>query len=467
MGRSDRVARWRRWLIGAGVGAALVAGVGVAAPVVVGMQSQARLDTITTRASERMARLEWSIESFEQGAYSSRATTRMTWRFPEAQRPPATLELRHRIHHGPRPDGLYWARVETVPVVEGGMGTRLARIYGERDPLSATYTEGVTGNQSLRVRSPAVDTQVDGGRFTSQGLELRIDRRKGDGRVTIDGALPGLELRAGDARIDLHELTVAGELDQSKALTTGHVRLALAGLDVQPRRTASRGAEAVFAVRGLRVSERLDQRDGALAGRLSVEAHDLAVARKRYRALAAEVGVEGIPAGLVERLSRAAREAQAQGRPAWPAMASTFQAHSPGEAVAHAPRLRIERIEAQTPSGPVRLDGHIGVPGLEGDTIQGWLQVLLALEARLRVDLPQGLARALAARYLARQAERSGTVPSQAQLEALAAERLTAFEREGWINRREGQVATEMTYEAGALRINGQRVIDLGRMFGG
>lgn len=470
MAQSNRSLSRRRWFVALGVLAAFVVGVGVAAPIVVGMQSQARLDTMTNRASERVARLDWSIESFEQGAYSSRATTRMVWRFPNAQRPPAEVELRHRIDHGPRPDGLYWARVETVPVAEGEMGERLAAIYGERDPISATYTEGITGKQSLHVRSPEVAANVgpDGrGVFTSRGFDLRVARRKGSGRVTIDGELPGLALRADDGRIRLHELSVTGELDQGGALTTGEVGLSLAGLDLRRRHNASAESDDLFALRRLRMSERLEQNDGALSGQLTVEADDLAVARKRYTELGAAVGVDGIPVALVERVNRAASEAQAQGSRAWPAVARTLQRYAPGEAVAHAPRVRIEHIEAQAPAGAIRIDGRLGVSGLEGQNVQGWLQVLLALEARLRLDVPERLARALTARYFARQAAGSGSAPSGDALKAMATEQLDAFERNGWINRRQGQLDTEMVYEAGALRINGRRVIDLGQIFGG
>lgn len=469
MDQPNRSSSRRRWFLGLSVLVVLVVAVVALGPIVVGMQSQARLDEITTRASERLARLDWSIESFEQGAYGSRATTRMTWRFPEAQRPPAQLELRHRIHHGPRPDGLYWARVETVPVFQGEMAKRLAAIYGERDPVSATYTEGIGGKQSLRVRSPEVAANVgSGGRglFTSRGFELSVERRKRSGRVTIDGELPGLELRADDGRIRLHELGITGELDQSNAVTTGNVRLSLAGLDLRRRPNGSREAGDFLGLRRLHINERLDERDGALAGRLSLEADDLALGRERYRDLGAVVGIDGIPVALVERINRAAREAQAQGKRPLPAMVSTLQAYPPGDALAQQPRVRLERIEAQTPAGPVRVDGELGVSGLAGQNIQGWLQVLLALDARLRVDVPERLARVLAARYYARQSEGSSSAPTQAELEALAAEQLSTFERKGWIDRSEGQVATQVTYEAGALRINGRRVIDLGRLFG-
>ncbi len=467
MDRPQRATRRRRWLIGLAVAAALLLCAAATVPVVVGMQSQSRLDTITTRASERVARLEWSIESFEQGAYSSRASTRMTWRFPEAERPPADLELRHRIHHGPRPNGLYWARVETVPVLDNGAGARLAAIYDERAPFAATYTEGVTGTQRLDVRSPAVAANAGpSGRavVTSQGFDLRVERSKSEQTVTIDGELPGFELRADSGRIRLHDLTVTGELDQSQALTTGQLRLALAGVDLRRRHNADREPDDFLALRRLRISEHLDEAEGALAGRVSVEADDLAVARERYRDLRAEVAAEGIPATLIERLNRAAREANAQGKAPRAAMLSALQVFSPAEAVAHGPSIRLERIAAKTPSGPVRVDGRVGV---DGDArVQGWLDVLLTLDARLRIDVPTRLARALAARYFARQADASGSSPSDEALAARAAEQLAALERKGWINRQQGQVDSELTFEAGALRINDQRVIDLGRMFG-
>jgi hypothetical protein len=437
-----------------------------AAPVVVGTQAQQRLETMTARASERSPRLEWSVESFERGAYTSTATTRVTWRPPDGEREAVAFELHHRIQHGPRPGGLYWVRVETTPVLDGRLGARVGDIYGERHPIRATYTRRLSGAKRLQVRSPEAEWRAGGdgaGRFQSDGLDLAVESPGGAERWLIDGELPALALRGENGRLAVSGLSATGELGLEGRLANGELELRLERLDAGPTPDGGADAEPALSLRGLRLWQRVAEGDGAVSARFDFEADRLATAAAEYSDIAVSAALEGVPIELVERLSAAAREAQRPGQAPRHALLTTLQRFGAADAVAYGPSLTIEPIEAETASGPVSASARVGVAPPDAAAIGGWLDVLRSAQSRVQLDLPVPVAQGLVAGYLQRRVEAG----DKARIEVLAQQQLASFERKGWLERGDDRVSAEIVYDAGVVRVNQQQVADLRRLLGG
>jgi len=438
---------------------AVLAVIAVAIPAGTGFLVKPRLKTWFRSFSSRSPGVEWQMESFHQGLWSSTATSRVTLATAHGKQP-ITFELKHTIEHGPALRGLYLMRIKTRPVLAGRVDPALLRAFGDRAPISLTATLPLRGPLHLRFASPALTGAQDIGQgrtLTWKGMSLTARFGRPHSHLTLQGSLPLAQVRSDLGVARLSGVTVSGDSRKDDHGAWGS-------------RTAVRMDELS--------AQTVNQQGQTTDGRPPVKIHD---GRLDYNTSLDAQGLVQIASGLhiadidVGDRSFNKLQIEAHARRLSPELLQLFTRRGaaagmaalrgPGLAriVTRNPQIEIDPIHLDTPNGPVqgKLSVGLAANGVAPDKIklQLWPQLL---HAKASLHLPEALAVTLAQlvtqRQLAAYARQTQQKIDPKQVQAIANARLEGLVNAGFVSHEDGAYGTSAHFEHGHLTINGHKV---------
>lgn len=139
----------------------------------------------------------------------------------------------------------------------------------------------------------------------------------------------------------------------------------------------------------------------------------------------------------------------------------TLVVESAQQLLEHRPTIHLDRLSVATAEGELLLEADASLPSIAPGAFGNPALLLAGLDARARIAVPKTLLIRLAA-------ERAGTqlaamndtgAPAEADLQMLAAQlevKLAQLIDQGWIERDGDALISEITLEAGQLRVNGK-----------
>jgi hypothetical protein len=447
--------------------AVLVAGVAGLLPGVVGLYLHQRHDRLLDDIAARG--YELGQRDYRRGWLRSEAEVQIA---PpaDAERSPARLRLRLRLHHGYEPWLAAW------PPRLAKISGRATVLDGPRPlpPLVLAATLGPAGDMDGTLRVPDVTFSGAAGQLHLVSGRSAFSISPG-GRWGLFGGLDALEAKASDGRIlRLEGLDWSVSLiDADAALPVARLTLGLSALVLDP--TELRPA---LSLDGLELALRTEMNAGAAALTAKAAVVRLMFGDDGYAPASAELSLAGLRAPAVHALrdrlaalESAALTASQRGA----ALARTVVAALP-TVFADEPQLTLRLLRVATPYGELVAKTALRLlPAHEvtGGGVTAPADSLRVLAARLagtaELSAPQALVVALITAQQARRVrqelalrgESTAALPPTlaAELDAAAQASAQTLLRRGWLVAEQGRLVARLRLDDGVLTLNGKPVV--------
>lgn len=446
------------------------------------------------RQLESMAYVTVSERHYERGVFG--ATESVTLEiFGElmkglgggaSPRTPLLLTLRSRIRHGPFAGGsLAVAAMHSELRLDPEVQAEVDRLTGGASLLSGRAVFQLDGSGTGRLSSPAFSTErpdPETGetlRLVWGGIRSEVAFAAQMQHYSMSGSLPRLEM-TNDEGVGMVMLGMRFSADQQRLLADDP--LLYAGpqhFAVEQIRIVAEG-DAELALERLRYDVDTPTRGDFvdLIARTRVEA--IETEGRVYGPASCDFSIRHLHArtlaGLYRRLldvyadppqtdggGDAHADAYANGDTD---TADTLQplalvAEPALELLGHQPTVHLDRLSVATAEGELLLEAHASLPGIQPGAFGNPALLLAGLDARARIAVPKALLIRLAT-------ERAGTqlaamsdtgVLTETDIQTLAAQlevKLAQLIDQGLIQRDGDALISEITLEAGQLRVNGE-----------
>ena len=366
---------------------------------------------------------------------------------------PIRFTTRSTIKHGPFPGLAAFGAgvVHTELVLDNPRHPLLAKLYGDKTPLTIDTTVGFGGGGHQVMLSPAVDTTLEDNSHMSWGeIQLASDFTRGMASYTMTGGAPFFKLASADGstNVEVTALAIDGKqarlFEDNASFYTGPVQFTVAKVDVRGPDGRGLSAEQLrFASDTVSQGEFLDitASYGFQSLKLDTEnvgpsqldiglrhlhAKALADAQKEYMNLI--YGGKLVAAGNPPDLSL------------FKPLAKPFKTLLEGS-----PEFAIDKFEVQLPEGNIAAKVSVRLPNAKIGDLEAAAEnplVLMGLVSALETDGQIAVPEAL---VLAATGEgKAAMIPAMIQ--------------EGYLINQNGTLSTTFKYATGQLVINGKKL---------
>lgn len=444
----------KRYLVG-GLVVAVVAGALAVMPVVAGRLTESRFRaSIEDSPLPLPPHVDLALLEYERGYLGATATSKLTYEPPGGST--FSVVLRHKIRHAPVA-GMALARVHTVVRVPPGKPRRLVRrLFGDRPPLTLDYELGVFGTERVRIHSPATEGRVPlaGGWIEWRGLEGVMTFANGEMLYEIHA--PGLTLQPPPggkvAILAIHGMRLEGEQRATRfeGIWTGSWSFSV-------DRAAIRGvSERKIVLADFKSQQSVSLTEGLLGFATRFSLARIEMPARVVTDLGMHWAGKRIPPELIQALQKVgySSNGRGDGRPF-----SVLQQIAWGRLAASRPVIALKRAEAHVDSGTIVLSGRIGLrpPGERQDSLS-----LSDLRGLAYAGATLSVPRDLVVRGLSRFLRQLGGL-ERVQARRAARRRLQGMRRRGLIRIRSGAIRVSVAYRGGIVKVNGERLLGVGR----
>ncbi|HES75466.1 MAG TPA: DUF945 domain-containing protein [bacterium] len=372
---------------------------------------------------------------------------------PQQALEPVRFAVRTRINHGPLPAfssvGLGTAHTELElnhPLI--------TELYAGKSPLTSDATVDFSGTTHALIRSPAVESVVDGvmsswGEFV---LDLSYDRNMTEWRY--QGGLPFIKLRAEDGSHSLEMNNFALEGQQTRLfadnqyLYTGPVKVTLQSLETK----GMSEEQPPMRLNNLLVQTNVTEKAGFVDILAGYSIDSIQLGEVVYRAAHFDLALRHLEAKALAELNRVAQKMDVDAQSEFDMAQFTPMLRPTQALLENSPEFSIERMGVTTPEGEVKASAMVKLPNANIGNLEMAVEnplILMGLasvvEANVQLALPQSLL--------------------MANLSEEQAEMLPALIQSGYVLEKSNQLLTRISYAQGKATINGQP-IDPGMMMG-
>ena len=388
---------------------------------------------------------------------------------------PFVVTMQNEVEHGPFPgfNSLGVARVTHTLVLPAKVQQQLAKVLGDKPPLSAVTMLKLGGGGSTRVTSPAFTYKDEKGEASWQGIDGQMDFSKGYERVNYTFAAPGLSARMVDgSEMKIGKISATGQQEkiaQTESLYTGNSTVTVESL------TASSGPQTTFSLSNisysadlrLPVPSFLDVSGKVAAQNIKFGAEDWGTFEYAFSA-------KHLHLQSVDAFSKTMREAYAssarRGQSAQSAtqlqttMLDAFKKHG-GTLLKNDPVIELDRLRLGTERDYLSMNGSIRFVGVTDADIKNPMGLIPKINARAEIVLAETMLTRIAGKAsstLGRNARGSDPATAEAPagndvLPMVNAQTENAV-AQGYIIRGGGTLRSTITYADGKLSINGRTV---------
>jgi uncharacterized protein YdgA (DUF945 family) len=408
-------------------------------------------------------------EDMEEDADEEGSLEDAAWRPAAATLDDAPLRftVRNEVKHGPLPgfSGVGMGRIETKFVWSPAVRAKLDKFLPGREPLEISTLLGLLGGATSHVSSPAFDFKEEKTTLAWKGFEGDFSVGRNMGSIGCDATAPGLSVYDADgsgAKLETLKLTCDGER-AFDALYLGTVNFEIASIEGSAKDGASpmRMQKLQYASEVRADGDFVDVAVKAGVGALEFMQYQLSDI-KYHLSLRHLHGPTY--AALSRKMQDTAMSSMGGDPTASLALVGAFAEFGP-QLLEHSPQIVIDHIGFSTPEGEFGIKGSAQLEGFTKDdlaTAQARAGLLGKIVANADVWISEGLLNKdwSAAQETEVSADepaedlQAGNAP-QNRAEALR-QQVAAFEQQGFVTRKDGQLHTHIEFKSGSLTANGK-----------
>jgi uncharacterized protein YdgA (DUF945 family) len=422
---------------------------------------------------------------YKKGFFSSTQTIRLRAGMPGVEtKPGEEVVIENVIDHGPLPgfSGVGAARITHNVIWPASAKATLAKVWGDKAPLSAVTNMSIGGGGTTTFSSPAASGKVEATTFAFKGLEGKMNFTSGfdkfDYVMNSDGA--NFEGKDGE-KITVGKLS--GNGDQTKMAGTENIYLgkqsvSFAGMD------AAKGGKPAFSLKQVAYNAETTSTEanfvnaaGKMTGTaLRVEDNDFGdleynFSMQKLHAPSMDALNKSIQAEM-SKLSTNGTGAAAQSDEAGKAMLNALKLHLP-EISKHSPLINIEKMRLGNAKDYWQLNATVRLMPMLATDFDNPMALLPKVDAAMNIELSESALTLLAGKASGAMgmdpAMMAKMTPEQkAQMEAetksMVNQQLAGAVQQGFIVRSGGKITSQITLKQGNLMVNGKPIG--GGMFG-
>lgn len=370
--------------------------------------------------------------------------------------PPMRFTLRNEVKHGPLPGftRIGMGRIDTTFVWSKEVRAELDKFLPGREPVEISTLLGLLGGTSSHVTSPAFEFKDEKATLGWQGFEGDFSVGRNRGTIGCDATAPGVSVQVADgsmaARFETLKLTCKGERVFDE-LYNGTVSFEIASLE------SSAKDRATMRMKKLRYSsdvrndgEYLDMAMKFGIGAFNFMQYDLSD-------LKYELSLQHLHgptyAALMRKIQSTAMSSAGGDPAASLTMVGALAEYGP-QLLEHSPRIVIDNIGFSSAEGELGIKGTAELAGFTKDDL-ATAQSRQALVAKVVANADVWISEALLDKDWSAQAVSAENPQSPSRVEALR-QKVAAFEQQGFVTRKDGQLHTHVEFKGGALTANGK-----------
>jgi uncharacterized protein YdgA (DUF945 family) len=369
--------------------------------------------------------------------------------------PPMRFTMRNEVKHGPLPGftGVGTGRIDTKFVWSREVRAKLDEFLPRREPVEISTLLGLLGGASSHVTSPAFDFKDEKTTLGWQGFEGDFSVGRNMGSIACDATAPGLSLHdadGGGAKLETMKLTCDGERIFDE-LYNGTVNFEVASIEgnakdgTSPMRMQKLSYSSDIRADG-------DYMDMAVKfgiGALNYMQYD--VSDVRYQLSLRHLHGPTY-AALMRKIQNTTLSSMGGDPAASLALAGAFGEYGP-QLLEHSPQIVIDHIGFSSAEGEFGIKGTAELAGFKKDdlaTAQSRAALVAKVVANADVWISEGL---LNKDWSAQKTAEEAQGPNR--VEALR-QQMAAFEQQGFVTRKDGQLHSHIEFKGGALTANGK-----------
>jgi uncharacterized protein YdgA (DUF945 family) len=374
--------------------------------------------------------------------------------------------MRSEVTHGPFPGftAIGTGRIDTKFVWSKEVREKLDKVLPGREPVEIATLLGFLGGMSSHVTSPAFDFKDEKTTVAWKGFEGDFSVGRNMGSMDCDATAPGLSVYDADgagAKLETLKLTCDGER-MFDALYNGTVNFEIANLEGNAKGGASpmRMQKLSYSSDVRTDGEYVDVAVKAGVGALNYMQYDLSD-------LKYHLSLRHLHGPTYAALARKMQESwmsSMSGDPASSlALAGAFGEYGP-QLLEHSPQLVIDHIGFSAPEGEFGIKGTAELAGFKKDDF-ATPQSRAALAGKVVANADVWISEALlnkdwsapvaATDVSNEKAPRAEDAQNPSKVEGLR-QQVAAFEQQGFVTRKDGQLHTHIEFKGGALTANGK-----------
>jgi uncharacterized protein YdgA (DUF945 family) len=489
---------------------AILVGLGVvgypAATLYFGAQAGKQAQQLTDALSQTVPYVTVASSDYKNGFLSSTQTIKLRPALPGLDaKPEHEITIQNVIEHGPFPGltSVGAARITHNVIWPADVKAQLAKVWGEKAPLTMVTHMSIGGGGTTTFTSPAANGKADQGTFAFQGLDGAMNFNPGFEKIDYTVSSPGFTA-SGDnkEKLTIGKIAINGaqtKLAGTERLYVGKQVMSIGGFDVaaegkpglsikQIDYSADTESKEANFVNGsgklLGSGLKFDNTDwGELEYAFSMQkihapsleglTKSLQAGMQKAAAAAQPPGAAGAAGatGATGGAAGSAPSALAGVAATNDAMLAAFKQHLP-ELSKHAPTFTLEKLRFGNAKDFAQLNATVRLLPIVAADLDNPMAMIPKVDAAMNVELSESFVGLLAGTA----ASRMGADPQmaaaqmtpelkaqmktqmEAQTKQMVDTQLGALVQEGYIARTGGKVTAQITLKGGQLLVNGKPV---------
>ncbi len=450
-----------------------------------GNQAEASAQGFANIFSRAAPYITVSGTEYKKGFFSSTQTIRLRGSLPGVtEKTSDEIIIENVIDHGPLPgfSGVGAARITHNIVWPVKLKAELAKVWGDKAPLSAVTRMSIGGGGSTTFSSPAANGKNEELTYAFQGLNGVMNFNSGfekfDYTIASDGAV--FTDKKGD-KVTIGKL--AGNGDQTKMTGTENIYLGkqlvnFAGMD------ATKGGKPAFSLKQAAYNTESASTEAnfvnvsaKLTGTaFSVEGTDVgdleySLSMQKLHAPSLDALNKSMQSELTKLTAQGAGTANKAVDPS-AAFLNAFKLHLP-EISKHSPLINIEKMRVGNAKDYGQLNATVRLMPMLAADFDNPMALLPKVDAAMNIELSESAVALLAGKAsgamgmdpaMAAQMTPQQKAQMDAQTKAMVDQQLAGAVQQGYIVRSGGKITAQITLKQGALMVNGKPIG--GGMFG-
>lgn len=384
---------------------------------------------------------------------------------------PLRFTVRSEIRHGPAPgmSTIAAAVADSELTLDGAMQQELAKLLGDKKPMTAHTVFRFDGGGNSAIASPAFAVDIPGeepgklSRMSWQGFTANVDFTKSLQSYTMSGEAPKLEMldAKGFAAV-MTGLKFSGEqtrvFDDEPLLYSGTQRFTMAQMSIADKN----GKEPPVVIKQIAYDIALPASGEFLDMVAKMGAEGVQVGDQNYGPAHYDFSLKHLHARTTAKLYRAMMKMYSDPVAlADPAKALGPLAEPGLELLKHNPEFRIDRLSFKSPQGEAVVSATAKLKDPKPEDFSNPMMLLAKLDASADLALPESLLASMSGSPMhASDAEEKPDPETvalqQQQKQQMLEQQLAAFAEQGYITRGNGLVKSKIEYREGKLSVNGK-----------
>lgn len=379
---------------------------------------------------------------------------------------PLRFTVRTQIKHGPAPgmSAIAAATADSELVLDGPVQQELAKLIGDKKPLTAHTVYRFDGGGNSVVASPAIAASFPGeapntvSRFSWEGFTANVDFTRNLQSYTMTGESPKLEvLDAKGVAMVMSGLKFSGEqkriFDDEPLLYSGSQRFTLAQMSITDKN--GKAGPVLFKQVAYEVALPVNGEFIDMVAKMGAES--VQIGEQNYGPAHYDFSLKHLHARTTAKLYRAMMKMYSDPVAlADPAKAFAPLAEPGLELLRHNPEFRIDRLSFKTAQGEAAGSASAKLKDVKPEDLANPMMLLAKLEASADIALPESLLASTSGGAMHAGEDEEPDPETTAMHKQMLEQQLAGFAEQGYITRDGGLVRSKIEFRDGQLTVNGK-----------